>query len=459
MTEGSGPMASRKPMGGAFLLLGASSAIATVATLVSGIILAHLLSVEERGLVALLIYWSNLAAALGGLSLPDAFIFSGRTSEGALAERLSTMLVTISGVSLVVVGVSAAGVNLFAERFAGVPTAFAAAVIGAFILINNGNGAFISVERSRLSFARLAAERVVQPLSYSLLLVAAAVVGIMSVQTALIIFLVSRVPVMAYRIWQYRHYIAWPIDRGFAKHGLRNGVRFHAVAVVRFFNEQGDNFVVNLQWATMNIGYFAVGYSAAGAAYSLISQALGMTTLPIAAKLRDDEVADHLAQSLRITSLLMAAMMIPIVVLAPVVVPFVFGAKFGPAAEMTQILAVALLLGPLIAQVDAVLRARGLARAALRMQFIVLSIFAAGWAVFGYGDIYSLGLMLAISRSAALVATLRLARADLGGLRLRDCFLWRMSDVRTIWASVAAATSRIIPKRHRSAPPGDGTGG
>ena len=430
-----------------YLLVSASSAIAVIATFASGVLLARLLSVEDRGLVALIVYWAGFAAAFGNLSLADALIYRDRDGRRPLRHRLPSAMLVVLSLASIVIGIAAVGLFAFSDRFAGIPLPFAAAVIGVFVAINHVNMALVAVERASLNFARLALEQTLLPVLYSGLLILAAFTDRLTVEAALVVFLVSRAPILLVRLWRYRRDFIGAVELKEMSGLIATGARFHAVALLKTLADQADKVVVSIQWTATNIAYFAVGYSAAGAAYSLVSQALNLISLPVASKLSSDRIVDHFARSLRITTILLCAAMIPLVLVAPVIIPFIFGADYLAAVLVTQVLAIALLPSPLVAQADAVLRARGQIRAAMRLHLITLAVLVLGWAATGYDDIVELGGALAVARIFALGLTIATLRGELASLRLADCVLWRKSDFAIILGTARDVATQLTKRK------------
>ena len=423
------------------MMVGASSAFAIVATFASGILLARLLSVEDRGLVALVIYWAGFAAAFGNLSLPDAFVAREKDQAGEAAFRVPGLMAAVLLVALAAIAITLIVLAAMPDQFDGLPLEFAMVAIASFIVINHTNRALIAYERANLNFARLAVEQMLLPLLYAGALIGAALWDGLSVETVVVIFLVSRVPILIVRLWRFRRRLIGAVQPGELSGLLTGAARFHAVALARSVCDQADKVIVSLQWTAANVAYFAVGHSAVGAAYAVVSQALNVVALPIATKMSAAEVGDHFTKSLRVTMILLIAAVVPLIVVAPWLVPLIFGDKYTAAVVTTQILALALFPVPLIAQTDAVLRARDQAPAALRLHIITIAVLGVGWVVTGYDDIVSLGLCLAASRFIAWIITLLTLSGDLSDVRLRDCLIWRLSDFASIFGAIQRAVT------------------
>lgn len=425
------------------MMVATASGFSLVATFAGGVLLARLLSVEDRGFVALVIFWASLAAALGSLSLPDAFVVGAKDNRQSLRNVVTTMLVVMLGCGLLAASIALGFVALFAERFSLISPAFVMFMMVTLIAQNYSNGALSSIERADLNFKRLSIEQAALPIIYALMLAATGVAIGLTIELVLIIYLVSRFPVLAIRLLRYRRDFSLTFDSGFARRSMGTGIQFHGIAIVKMISEQADRLAVNSQWALSEIAYYAVGASTVGAALSLVSQALGQVSLPLVSKLDEADVVDHFTQSLRITSILLLCAMIPLALIAPVIVPLLFGADYVEAVIITQVLAFALLPGPLVAQTDAVLRARGFVTAAFRLHVITLAVIAIGWLVSGYGDIVSLGVAIAAARIFALLATLLTIKRQFSELRITDCIVWRASDFQAIWRAVVSVAARM----------------
>lgn len=428
-----------------FALTALSSGVGVAATLVSGILLARLLSVEDRGLVALVIYWASFAASIGSLSLHEAFVLRASQTKTAIDERLPSALAVAAALLIATIALTSLALAIFDEQFADLEMRWLVLFIASFLFLRSLNATLVAVEQSNLRFGRLALEQMLLPLCYSALLIIAGFTGYLTVTVALAIFLISRTPLLVIRVWRYRHMMMRPVRFSEIVAIATIGARFHSTNLLRSIADQADKIVISLQWGANAVANFAVAFSAAGAAYGLVGQALGLISLPVASKVPEAEMADHFTRSFRVTSILLVAIAIPIVSLAPILIPFVFGSKYDSAVLYTQVLTLALLPVPLIGLTDAMLRGRGHTGPAMRLQVATLILFAIGWGATGYSEIVSLGLGLAGSRVGALIYTILLLRNDLARVRLVDCLRWRREDVRLI---LATAHGLVSVRRH-----------
>lgn len=418
-----------------YALTSIASGLGAIVTVVSGIILARYLTVEDRGLVALILYWSTFVALIGSFSLHEAFVL--RSSQGTpLGAGLPNTLLLAGVLWALTLSLSSLTVLSLPDQFAGLDARWVMAFLGAFLFIRSLNMALVAVDQSLMNFDRLAFEQLLLPAFYTVLLMVAWLCGLLSVPVVLAVFLISRTPLVVVRAVRYRKMFIGRVTLTELRANIGIALKFHGVALLRTLAGQADKAIISLQWSLASIANFAVAFSAAGAAYSLVGQALGNISFPAASKVKSEEMAEYFSRSFRVTSILLMCLLMPILLLAPILIPLVFGAKYEGAVIYTQILAVSLFFEPLVNMVDAILRGRGEVRPVIEMHICTILLFAVGWLATGYDGILSLGFGLAISRLGALIYTLKNLRGELSSVRIRDCIFWRLDDAAIIIATV-----------------------
>lgn len=308
--------------------------------LVSGVLAARLLGVEERGLLAAIIYWPHFLTGVAAMGLNEAIairIAKSGTTDTLIATVL--LLSLVLAVPLIVaawwllpllLGQSRQAYFLFAQIYLTIflPTSYVAMNL-------------LAIDQGELKFHRFNIQRILQAVAYPLLLVLLWIVGYLTVESAAIAVVTGTVIVALIRLSQVWSALKnWPSIKE-ATELIVQGARLHATNLVMFLSMQIDKIALILFSNDMKLGLYVVAITAASAAQSLFVQTYINITLPTAAKLgASPEHIAGLLVPLRNLFVLIVLFTVMMILIMPFVLPIIFGNEFIPSVQYAQWLAV-----------------------------------------------------------------------------------------------------------------------
>lgn len=309
--------------------------------LVSSVLAARLLGVEDRGLLAALIFWPHFIAGVGSLGLNEAIAIriarSGHTStltSTILALSLALALVlAILGVWLLPLVLGSIGSEhlLFAQIY------YSTFLPLTFIAMN-----LLAVSQGQLAFREFNYQRVVQAAAYPVLLVVFWLTGYLTVESAAIAILAGTGVVAADRIrlvapWRE----SWPSVRE-AGALMAEGARLHSSSLVMMLGAQIDKMALIYFSSKLELGLYTVAIVAAGTAQSLIVRTYVNVTLPRAAKSGLNQRAfDEVLPPLRRLFVFIGLSSLVLILAMPIAIRVVFGNEYLGAVPYAQVLTVA----------------------------------------------------------------------------------------------------------------------
>jgi O-antigen/teichoic acid export membrane protein len=329
------------------------------ALIVSGVLVARLLGVENRGHLALMALSALVFATLGGLGVPLAATYQiARAPHSASAVVRFTLRLAILQAAAVLAIQIAFSVAVFSGDGEDVALAAGISTLGAAALVGQQLGVGLLQGSQRL--AAFNALRLLPAVLYSAGLVALALGGagdlVACAAAWTVASLISAAATLAVATRATGG--AAPVARFSERELLRFGRRGLLGSAFPVETFQLDQFLVGLA-----LGPAALGLYVAGAAFvslpRFLAQSLGMVAYPRIASTQGDGARRRL---LRRYVLVSAALCATIVCLLELVIgdliELFFGAAFAPATEIARVL----LLGGLFVSVRRVLAdsARGL---------------------------------------------------------------------------------------------------
>ena len=442
-----GPPMRERPwsMGNAMLDSAATSVAVTLLTLVTGIALARLLGPDGRGQYGAVLFWGQFAGNFFTFSLYEALVVRLRARaeppEGAVSLALLILAGIVGFTALAAFGAIAAG----ALDMPG----FGSAMLVGFVLpiaaAAFANRAFATIETAGLSFRRLNMERVISPSLFLAGAICLYATGKASVAAVLVLFIAARLPLLILRIIRYRHHLLGKIDRGLAQEVFRLAPKLFLATGAMTIAQQIDRVIVTSLWPAEWLGYYFVAFSAAGAGLALASQAIRITLLPSLAGLAPAECRDKVERLMRLSLVTALGVTIPIFILAPVLVPLVYGAEFAPAAYYVRCIAVAMAFLPTLQIVNIANRAGERGRPGVEMGLAMAAAYGIGYLITGFAQPVALFATMACANLAGIAAGLRhLARN--GAARIGPTLVPGPADVLFLARSMSRYAGGIVKK-------------
>jgi O-antigen/teichoic acid export membrane protein len=392
-------------------------------TAATAMVTARALSVEERGLLALVAGFGGLLALLFGCGVGHAIVYyagRGRHAAGTLA---------LTGVTL---GLGLGGLGIVAGRlvYALLPGPFAGVELPllwlALLVLP------LSLAETNLSYVILGLQHVTPALLLDLLSRALAFLLLVAILPAapyawvalLLLTSASLFRLLANLLFFKRRRIALraTYDRRAFADTLSYGLRGVAGALLEFLTLRLDLFLVNFFAGPLAVGHYAIAVTAAEALWYL-SNSIGYVLWPRVANLDAAPAAIATARASRLALALTVPAAALLAVAAPRLIPAVFGREYAAAVPAV----LALLPGIVAFSIANVMRnyiaGRGLpllysriAALALLVALLLDLLLIPAWGIVGAGAATSVSYLVAAA--SALLAYRRLATLPLAAALL-----------------------------------------
>lgn len=315
---------------------GATSAAILLVNMVSGVLIARLLDPAGKGAVAAIVMWIQMGAWAFAMGLPAAatYLLARRSELGR--QIVGTALVASAAFGAVAVGATQLLLLVvFADQPDHVRTMAHVFAFGVVIIVfadlltsvvtGDHDFGFLNV----LRFGR-------QALKVVLFLALWPLLGF-TVGSVLVAFLLAEVVVTAagaVRVVR-RIGVARP-SLGILRSNLRYGLRLQGAQLAGAANHRLDLLIMPAFLATSAIGLYSVAVSVAAIVFSVVGTA-ALVVFPAATSAGPGGGA-LVSRSLRLVLLTTAVCSIPVFLLAPVVVPLLYGGEFAGAVTALRIL-------------------------------------------------------------------------------------------------------------------------
>lgn len=390
--------------------------------LVSGVIAARLLGVEDRGLLAAIIYWPHFVAGVAAMGLNEAIAIRVAKSGTTNSLRATTLALSLSlalpvgliGLLLLpyLLGPSRQTYLLFTQIY------FAAFMPLSFIAMN-----FLAIDQGEFRFHRFNIQRVIQAVAYPVLLVIFWLTGYLTAESAAIAVVSGTGIVTMVRLWQAR--LGLKIKPSLQEAGqlLVQGARLHVTNLAMFLAMQIDRMALILFSSNTQLGLYVVAVTVASAAQSLFVQTYINVMLPTAAKFGSEiQNIEAMLGPLRKLFVFIIAATLLMIIIIPFVLPMVFGDDYFAAVPYAQVLAMAFAFAGLKKVFIYLLRAWGKNKPGVHSEGIASLTLVAGaypalqiWGVMGLS-----GLMVLAHALGAL--SLLYFLLNITGLRAHQLF-------------------------------------
>lgn len=320
--------------------------------LVTSIILARVLGVEDRGVYALTFLLPVLTAMLANSGVQNAVIFMVARADFDLGAIVTGTLALSTGVSLIGGVLSALFVTLFHDLlFAGVSLELLFLGLLIFpVTVYKDNLA--SVFRGREDFVsynqiELIPQTVI--LLFTLVFVWWLRLGVTGALLAIILGRLLAFGMALYLLWRLllkQSQPAFRLNRAYIQQTLNYGVRAHMGHVVHLFNYRADILMLTLLTGqTAAVGLYDVAVTLAERLWT-VSQSVSMVLLPRAASPESDEATRRHLTPLITRHVLWGSMAMAIVVFlfAPWVIRLLYGEEFRESALALRILLIGIVM-------------------------------------------------------------------------------------------------------------------
>ncbi|WP_271078030.1 oligosaccharide flippase family protein [Aurantiacibacter sp. MUD61] len=412
------------------------TAVASVAfmalTFIAGVMLSRLLGPEGRGIYGTVQFWAQLGFGLLSFSVFDAAVIRLRKSKDHPESALpSVMVLALAALAIyVLVATAAVALDLIEiGDFGGTTFIWASALL---VALGLSTRAFTVVESAKLDFRRLNIERIVSPVLFVLAIGLLFLLDIADPLVMVLAFVAAAVPILVWRIIRFRGYLIGRVDRQSLRSDVRTGGKLHLATGSFSLARQFDRILLVAIWPAQLLGFYFVAFTAASASVSLVMQSLSVTLLPTLSGLDPELRKKRLEQLLRLAILSVFATAVPIILVAPYIVPLVYGEAFREAAWYLQGLAIPTALFPLQSIINIANRSVERVWPSIAMAASIIGVFAIGYAVTGYDDPKWVFVALATGNAIAVAIGIFSLRSY-GMIALRSALLPSTADFRVLF--------------------------
>jgi len=404
---------------------------------ITGVLTARFLLPEGRGALAAVIFWPQLLSGIGIMSLHEATTYRvGRWSENA-EEIIKTAfwLAIFLSVLVSVLGYLAIPFLLDAKRQD--LWSLSRSYLLVFIPFNFIALTLLATDHGRLRFSAYNRLRLLTPLIYLMGIVLLWLAGKVTVAwvvviNALAIVIVAILTILLNGTLLFSMPVfsrAWEL--------LKNGWSFHVVVLLTICSTQADRFVILRLWDNAMLGLYMVALNFATAGLNVVGSAFHTVMFPTLANTPRDLQALRLKEGIRRAMFLLFIVTGPLFILAPWVVPLVFGQAFKPAGVISLVLLLACSLIALKTIITRSLRGLGKGLPGAMAEFLSVGLFlVVVWPLSSRLNILGIGVALIVANIVALLYLgLYLKRRH--QIELRECW------------GITPATARLFSKAVR----------
>ena len=390
-----------------FAMLGtfATEGFIVLVGILTGSLVARLLLPEGRGALAAVLFWPQLLAGIGFLSLGEAVTYR----IGMLPDRESLIRASSFWLALAMSVVMMAGGYVLMPFLLGEGRAHLWTVAQLYLLyvpFNFVTLALLATDQGRLEFSRFNTLRLLVPLIYltGILLLWATEKVSVGWFVAANFAAAALLALLALGLHRSVFHHKPSLEEAIALCGF--GLRFHPATIVLLLAGQVDMFVVLALWDDAALGHYVIALTIASAGLSIISGAYHKVLFPHITQIQDraDQIG-LLARGVRHATLLLVALSLPLplALLMPWVVPLLFGQAFNDAVVPALVLVAAYVLVALKSIIIQSLRGlgeggRGLIAAAIS----VVIVLVAAWPLGKHMGLVGVGIAVAMANLGSL---------------------------------------------------------
>lgn len=395
----------------------------------SGALVARLLGVQGRGLLAAVILWPSVIAYLGDLGGPLAYTYLAATKPHRLTSLVTNAFaITLAqATALVLVGIPIILVAL--HRYQNL-TLITVLFLIAYVPLNLLARYLNCIQQGLSRFGRFNIARLSVQISYVVGVVLLFSFKIDQIAWVVAVVVLSNIVATLFVLFTVVRPL-WPlvrIDWSLIRETFHYGIRAHIGNLTPIDSMQLDLMVVVAILGPRNAGLYAV---AASAAMIVRAQggALGMVALPSVAASKTIEEKRLAASSLfRLALLLHLLTAAAIVIAAGVLVPAIYGKEFAAAVPIARVLTVGMVAASLRQVLGDCLRGLGRPLAGTMVEVVSWPVAIAGLVIL-VPLLATIGAALATSFAYLAALSISAGFAKHSGLSWRSLFVPRRRDL------------------------------
>lgn len=307
---------------------------------ITAVITARLLGPVGRGAVAVAVVWVSLFQSVLYMNIPEAVAFQTARDVDAFNRWRAAGLVNAT-----ILGVIAAAIGYFTlprllpsntgAELLHASRCFLVSIPLFFVTVT-----WYSSYAGRHRFHRFAAMRLCHPFFYLLFIGAFFIFARVTPFNVLMANVAAHVSVLGALVADTLtsgESFSLKVDLDTLRVLFVRGASFHLTTIFIVLLPRLDQFVVSKRFGLADMGIYAVAATVAGA-QGLVANGFSQIVTPIVAASPADSAAGKLVQQFRWALVCSALMGVVIVLVAPIVVPIVFGRDFAHATSVIGVL-------------------------------------------------------------------------------------------------------------------------
>ena len=376
-----------------------SQLIVQATRVVVGVVLARVLDPHDFGIAGMALVFSGLATVFTDLSLGAALVQRRELTE---RDRSTIFWATVFvGFATTAVCIALSPV---VARFYGEPRVAALFAVLAFTFVFSGLGVTqMSLLTREMRYRSLQIRGTLAAVGGAVAAVVVALLGYgpwAIIAQSLVASALSTI-----LVWQVSQ---WRPRRTFSTESLRDlggfGMKLFGSRLLAYANLNADNLLVGRFLGAAQLGFYALAYNTMFAPMLRFAIPIQQTLAPALARLQDDpaRLASAWLRTKRLSAAILAPAFLGMLVVAPDLVPVVFGDRWRPATHVLELLCVAGVAHSLVTLNWSVLQAAGKAGTLLRLNIFVsvvtVGAFALGlpFGIVGIAGFYALAKWLLV---------------------------------------------------------------
>jgi O-antigen/teichoic acid export membrane protein len=333
------------------------------------ITISRMLKPSDYGLIGMIMVVVGFAATLGDMGISNAIIHRQQVTQNQLASLYILNLVT-SALVCTVVWFSAPYVAVFYQE----PQLTDLMHWMCFICLIPAFGQqFQVLFQKELRFKQIAKIDILSYLIGFLVVFFGAYFGY-GVYALVWSYLANAafksicLAVLGWRTWRPKFHFAWSDLKGYLGYGMYQlGASSLQMLISNF-----DYLIIGRLLGAEKLGYYTFAFQLCVMPFQKIFPLISQVSLPIFAKMQDQLglLRKSYLQLIGVVCYVNAPIYFGLIVVAPYLVPFLFGDKWGPSIPLIQVLAAMVFIRTIIMPMQPLLQAKGRADIVFRFTFI-----------------------------------------------------------------------------------------
>jgi O-antigen/teichoic acid export membrane protein len=302
----------------------------------TGVLLARSLGVEDRGTLAILLLWPFLLSSVATFGVPDAVAYANARALAPSRVVFGTALAIGAAESVIVAATSIVVLSLVAPDVTGPTVAVVVAVVPLYI----GAGFATAALQANRRLRAFNVTRLSVPFAMALLLLAFAATATLTVTTAVVAYFITYVVAATVGVsLALRGTGRLAVDRRIARTLVGYGARSHVSFVATTLNERLDQLLISIFLSATSLGLYVVAATLT-AGTAVIGASVALVALPRIARVADDrDRALRMCRRLALGTLALSVVAtIPVAALAPWLLATLFGDGFAAGSSACRIL-------------------------------------------------------------------------------------------------------------------------